>query len=61
MYTIYSYIYLNVKTIKAHQNTVTSIKFDKWHILSCSTDCYALAHSSQGKHKNCLMSMRHPK
>ncbi len=50
-----------IKTISAHNGPVNAVKFDRWHILTCSSDGYALLFSSQGKHKKCLMAMRHPK
>lgn len=50
-----------IKAISAHSAPVTAIKFDRWHILSCSMDGYALLYSTQGKHKKCIMAMRHPK
>ncbi|RNA18151.1 CMT1A duplicated region transcript 1 [Brachionus plicatilis] len=50
-----------IKTISAHMGPVNSIKFDRWHILTCSSDGYALVYSTQGKHKNCMAAMRHPK
>ena len=50
-----------IKAISAHSAPVTTIKFDRWHILSGSMDGYALLFSTQGKHKKCIMAMRHPK
>lgn len=50
-----------IKTVSAHQGHVTAIKFDRWHILSCGMDGYAIVFSTQGKHKKGIIAMRHPK
>lgn len=50
-----------LKTISAHLGPVNGIKFDRWHILTCGSDGYAQVYSTQGKHKNCIIAMRHPK
>lgn len=50
-----------VKKIVAHQGPVNQVKFDRWHLVSCGSDSYALVYSTQGKHKKCLIALRHPK
>lgn len=50
-----------IKKISAHQGPVNQVKFDRWHLVSCSIDCYALVYSTQGKHKKCIIALRHPK
>lgn len=50
-----------VKKLSAHQGPVNQVKFDRWHLASCGSDCYAQVYSTQGKHKKCLIAMRHPK
>lgn len=50
-----------LKKISAHLGPVNQIKFDRWHLVSCGSDCYAQVYSTQGKHKKCLIAMRHPK
>ena len=47
--------------ITKHTGVITGIRFDKWHIITSSTDGYALAFSNQGNHRKCLIAMRHPK
>jgi F-box and WD-40 domain protein 10 len=49
------------KSLQAHKGIVSGIKLDKWHIVTCGTDGFALVYSTQGKHDKCLMAMRHPK
>ncbi|KAK3089437.1 hypothetical protein FSP39_003593 [Pinctada imbricata] len=46
---------------KSSSWSITSIKFDRWHIITGSTDGYALVWSSQGDHDRCLNALRHPK
>lgn len=51
---------LKIKNLIGLIGRITSLAFDKWHIISGSVDGYALAFSTQGKHKKCLSAMRHP-
>ena len=50
-----------IKVLRGHHGPITSIKFDRWHIITASKDGYALAWSSQGDHDRCLSALRHPK
>ncbi|XP_060063470.1 F-box and WD repeat domain containing protein 10B-like [Ylistrum balloti] len=50
-----------VKMLSGHHDQVTSIKFDKWHIITGSKDGYALVWSAQGYLSRCLNALRHPK
>ena len=50
-----------VKSLEGHQCPVTGVAFNKYHIVSSSTDCYALAWSAIGQHTKCLQAFRHPK
>ncbi|KAK3759040.1 hypothetical protein RRG08_022029 [Elysia crispata] len=50
-----------IKVLTGHHGPVTSIKFDRWHIVTASKDGYALAWSALGRHSRCLTALRHPK
>ncbi|XP_028417318.1 CMT1A duplicated region transcript 1 protein-like [Dendronephthya gigantea] len=50
-----------VKSLEGHQAPVSGVTFNKYHIVSASTDCYALAWSTIGNHTKCLQAFRHPK
>ncbi|XP_062599393.1 F-box and WD repeat domain containing protein 10B-like [Saccostrea cucullata] len=50
-----------IKVLARHHAQITSIKFDRWHIITGSKDGYALVWSSQGEHARCLNALRHPK
>ena len=50
-----------LQRLSGHSDAVTGIKFDKWHIITCSRDQYALVWSGQGNHDRCLNALRHPK
>lgn len=50
-----------IKKISAHQGAVYQVRFDRWHIVSCGSDCFAQVYSTQGRHNKCLIAMRHPK
>jgi len=50
-----------IKTLDGHQNAITCLKFDKYHIITGSLDYYAMAWSTIGKHKRCVQAFRHPK
>lgn len=50
-----------LKSLDGHHGAITCVKFDDYHILTGSLDCYAMAWSAVGKHKKCLQAFRHPK
>ncbi|KAH9503984.1 F-box/WD repeat-containing protein 10 [Bulinus truncatus] len=50
-----------IKTLTGHHAAITSIKFDRWHIVTGSKDGYALGWSAVGSHSRCLTALRHPK
>ncbi|XP_066056961.1 F-box and WD repeat domain containing protein 10B [Chamaea fasciata] len=50
-----------VKTLERHQGPVLCLSFDQWHLLTGSTDGYALGWSMLGKFRRCLMAFFHPK
>lgn len=50
-----------VKVLARHHGQITSIKFDRWHIITGSKDGYALVWSAQGEYARCLNALRHPK
>ncbi|XP_013384756.1 CMT1A duplicated region transcript 1 protein [Lingula anatina] len=49
-----------LKRLDGHHGPVSTIKFDRWHIITGSKDYYALAWSAQGNHNRCLTALRHP-
>lgn len=49
------------QSLDGHHGAITCVKFDDYHILTGSLDCYAMAWSAVGKHKKCLQAFRHPK
>lgn len=49
------------QSLDGHHGAITCVKFDEYHIITGSLDCYAMAWSSIGKHKKCLQAFRHPK
>ena len=55
------YILYCFQSLDGHHGAITSVKFDEYHILTCSLDCYAMAWSAIGSHKKCLQAFRHPK
>ncbi|XP_022092687.1 CMT1A duplicated region transcript 1 protein-like [Acanthaster planci] len=44
-----------------HQGPITSVRLDRWHVVSGSRDGYALVWSALGDHKRCVTALRHPK
>jgi len=50
-----------LKSLDGHHGAITCVKFDDYHIITGSLDCYAMAWSAIGKHKKCLQAFRHPK
>ncbi|KAM8817980.1 F-box and WD repeat domain containing protein 10B [Rhynchonycteris naso] len=50
-----------VKTLNGHDGAVRCLCFDKWHLLSGSTDGLVIAWSMVGKYERCLMAYKHPK
>ncbi|XP_067164270.1 F-box and WD repeat domain containing protein 10B isoform X1 [Apteryx mantelli] len=50
-----------IKVLEGHQGPVKCLSFDRWHLVTGSTDGYALAWSMLGNHKRCLTAFRHPK
>ncbi|NXE51386.1 FBW10 protein, partial [Casuarius casuarius] len=50
-----------IKVLEGHQGPVKCLSFDQWHLVTGSTDGYALAWSMLGNHKRCLTAFRHPK
>ena len=49
------------QSLDGHHGAITCVKFDDYHIITGSLDCYAMAWSSIGNHKKCLQAFRHPK
>ncbi|NXT88313.1 FBW10 protein, partial [Anhinga rufa] len=50
-----------IKTLEGHQGPVKCLSFDQWHLVTGSTDGYALGWSMLGNLKRCLIAFRHPK
>ncbi|XP_014811316.1 PREDICTED: F-box/WD repeat-containing protein 10-like [Calidris pugnax] len=50
-----------IKTLKGHQGPVKCLAFDQWHLVTGSSDGYALGWSMLGNLKRCLIAFRHPK
>ncbi|KAM6344541.1 F-box/WD repeat-containing protein 10-like [Alca torda] len=50
-----------LKTLEGHQGPVKCLSFDQWHLVTGSTDGYALGWSMLGNLKRCLIAFRHPK
>nr|XP_033816684.1 CMT1A duplicated region transcript 1 protein [Geotrypetes seraphini] len=50
-----------IKTLEGHQGPIKCLSFDNWHLVSGSSDGYAMAWSMMGPYKRCLMTFRHPK
>ncbi|XP_009324648.1 PREDICTED: CMT1A duplicated region transcript 1 protein [Pygoscelis adeliae] len=50
-----------IKTLEGHQGPVKCLSFDQWHLVTGSTDGYALGWSMLGNLKRCLIAYRHPK
>ncbi|KAM6377268.1 F-box and WD repeat domain containing protein 10B [Pluvialis apricaria] len=50
-----------IKTLEGHQGPVKCLSFDQWHLVTGSTDGYALGWSMLGNLKRCLMAFCHPK
>ncbi|NXP11984.1 FBW10 protein, partial [Thinocorus orbignyianus] len=50
-----------IKTLEGHQGPVKCLAFDQWHLVTGSSDGYALGWSMLGKLKRCLIAFRHPK
>ncbi|XP_009672186.2 F-box and WD repeat domain containing protein 10B isoform X3 [Struthio camelus] len=50
-----------IKILEGHQGPVKCLSFDQWHLVTGSTDGYALGWSMLGNHKRCVTAFRHPK
>ncbi|NWX04270.1 FBW10 protein, partial [Caloenas nicobarica] len=50
-----------IKTLEGHQGPVKCLSFDQWHLVTGSTDGYALGWSMLGNLKRSLIAFRHPK
>ncbi|NXV44719.1 FBW10 protein, partial [Uria aalge] len=50
-----------LQTLEGHQGPVKCLSFDQWHLVTGSTDGYALGWSMLGNLKRCLIAFRHPK
>ncbi|XP_050570396.1 F-box and WD repeat domain containing protein 10B [Cygnus atratus] len=50
-----------VKILEGHQGPVKCLSFDRWHLVTGSSDGYALGWSMVGDLKRCLTAFRHPK
>ncbi|NXT49230.1 FBW10 protein, partial [Pluvianellus socialis] len=50
-----------IKTLEGHQGPVKCLSFDQWHLVTGSTDGYALGWSMLGTLKRCLIAFCHPK
>ncbi|NXV22667.1 FBW10 protein, partial [Cepphus grylle] len=50
-----------LKTLEGHQGPVKCLSFDQWHLVTGSTDGYALGWSMLGNLKRCLIAFHHPK
>ncbi|NWW49488.1 FBW10 protein, partial [Pedionomus torquatus] len=50
-----------IKTLEGHQGPVKCLAFDQWHLVTGSSDGYALGWSMVGNLKRCLIAFRHPK
>ncbi|XP_069808291.1 F-box and WD repeat domain containing protein 10B-like [Dendropsophus ebraccatus] len=50
-----------IKTLSGHQGAIRCLSFDQWHLVSGSSDGYAIAWSMMGTFQKRLMSFRHPK
>ncbi|XP_071129514.1 F-box and WD repeat domain containing protein 10B-like [Mytilus edulis] len=49
-----------IKILKGHDDQITAIKFDRWHIITGSKDSYAHVYSTQGNHERILNALKHP-
>lgn len=54
-------ISFTLQTLEGHQGPVKCLSFDQWHLVTGSTDGYALGWSMLGNLKRCLIAYRHPK
>ncbi|NWW12536.1 FBW10 protein, partial [Oreocharis arfaki] len=50
-----------IKTLERHQGPVLCLSFDQWHLVTGSSDGYALGWSMLGKLRKCLIAFFHPK
>ncbi|XP_050837545.1 F-box/WD repeat-containing protein 10 [Serinus canaria] len=50
-----------IKTLERHQGPVLCLSFDQWHLITGSSDGYALGWSMLGKFRRCLIAFFHPK
>nr|XP_047931909.1 F-box and WD repeat domain containing protein 10B isoform X4 [Anser cygnoides] len=50
-----------VKILEGHQGPVKCLSFDRWHLVTGSSDGYAWGWSMVGDLKRCLTAFRHPK
>ncbi|NWY21663.1 FBW10 protein, partial [Aphelocoma coerulescens] len=50
-----------IKTLERHQGPVLCLSFDQWHLVTGSSNGYALGWSMLGKLRRCLIAFFHPK
>ncbi|XP_030817833.1 F-box/WD repeat-containing protein 10-like [Camarhynchus parvulus] len=50
-----------IKTLERHRGPVLCLSFDQWHLITGSSDGYALGWSMLGKFRRCLIAFFHPK
>ncbi|NWV42642.1 FBW10 protein, partial [Grantiella picta] len=50
-----------IKTLERHQGPVLCLSFDQWHLVTGSSDGYALGWSILGKFRRCVIAFFHPK
>ncbi|NXD99369.1 FBW10 protein, partial [Chaetorhynchus papuensis] len=50
-----------IKTLERHQGPVLCLSFDQWHLVTGSSDGYALGWSMLGKLRRCLIAFFHPR
>ncbi|NWV07767.1 FBW10 protein, partial [Ptilonorhynchus violaceus] len=50
-----------IKTLERHQGPILCLSFDQWHLVTGSSDGYALGWSMLGNLRRCLMAFFHPK
>ncbi|NWT35230.1 FBW10 protein, partial [Cardinalis cardinalis] len=50
-----------IKTLERHQGPVLCLSFDHWHLVTGSSDGFALGWSMLGKFRRCLIAFFHPK
>ncbi|NXY13250.1 FBW10 protein, partial [Atrichornis clamosus] len=50
-----------IKTLEGHQGPVHCLSFDQWHLVTGSSDGYALGWSMLGNLRRCLIAFFHPR